>query len=198
MGFYPETDDVPERLAADEFVVRPLQATDVEADYDALMSSREMLRVWDQSDWPSDDFTLEENRNDLEEHESDHAARRAFTYTVMDPAERRCLGCVYVYPLVSILRNMGADADSLASMGGRDAYVTFWVRESEVADGLERRLLASLVSWFDGKWAFKRVAFGTNSGDARQMSLLGEFGFQPAWRYPVPERKAQYVICVRE
>ena len=69
MRFYPEIASIPERLMTDEVLVRPLRATDAEADFEALMSSQEMLREWDQSDWPSDDFTLEENRADLAEHE---------------------------------------------------------------------------------------------------------------------------------
>ncbi len=198
MLFYPEKADVPERLTTDEVVVRPLRSTDAEADYDALMSSREMLRVWDQSDWPSDEFTLEENRADLAEHESDHASRRAFTYTVTDPAEERCLGCVYIYPLEPILKSVGESEGELADVGDFEAYVTFWVRESELAGGLERRLLAGLIDWFDREWAFGRVAFGTNSADARQISVLGEMGFETKWRYPVPGRATDYVICARE
>ena len=36
---------------------------------------------------------------DLEWHEAEFLGRRSFAYTVMDPTETECLGCVYVYPL---------------------------------------------------------------------------------------------------
>lgn len=197
MKFYPDDARVPSGMTTDEVVLRPLGASDVEADYEALMSSREMLRVWEQSEWPSDDFTLEENRNDLEEHESNHASGRAFTYTVTDPGDQRCLGCVYVYPLGSVLRNMGASDEENEDVGDFEAYVTFWVRESELAGGLERRLLGNLVDWFDREWAFRRIAFGSNTGDARQMALLAEAGFMPRWRFPIPGREEEYVVCLR-
>jgi hypothetical protein len=184
-------------LTTEDVVLRPLRSTDAEADLEALMSSREMLRTWDQSDWPSDDFTLEENQEDLEEHESDHAARRAFTYTVLDPSEQRCLGCVYLYPLKLALGRMGADDETLADVGERDAYVTFWVRESELAGGLEGRLLAALLSWFDEEWSFSRIALGGNTADGRQLSLFEDFGFTGRWQFPIPRRDAQYVVCVR-
>jgi hypothetical protein len=172
--------------------------SDAEADYEALMSSREMLRVWNQSEWPSEGFTLEENRSDLEEHESDHEAGRAFTYTVTDPRDERCVGCVYVYPLESALRSMGASDAELAEVGDFEAHVTFWVRESELAGGLERRLLGDLVDWFNREWRFRRIAFGSNTEDARQMTLLADAGFKPRWRFAVPGRDAAYVVCLRE
>lgn len=195
--FFPESATVPEAVATDKFLVRPLRVADVEADYEALMESREMLREWDQSDWPADDFTLDENRADLEEHESDHAARRAFTYTVMSPDESRCLGCVYIHPLGPILGHLGAPEDELAGVGDGEAYVTFWVRESELAGGLERRLLTTLVDWLDADWPFGRVVFGTNSDDSRQVSLLEECGFKERWRYPVEGRQSSYLLYVR-
>ena len=197
MAFHPENVVVPGGLTTDEFVLRPLTAADAGLDYDAVVSSRETLRIWDQSDWPSDDFTLEENRGDLEEHESDHKAGDAFTYTVTDAAGTRCLGCVYLYPLGSILRNMGVPDEELAGVGELEAYVTFWVRESELEGGLEARLLEALFEWFEREWSFDRIALGTNTADARQMSLFREFGFTPRWQRPIPDRGAEYVICTR-
>ncbi len=50
--FYPSDAHVPEALRTDEFLLRPLRATDVTLDYDAVISSR--------ADWPREGFTLEE------------------------------------------------------------------------------------------------------------------------------------------
>jgi ribosomal protein S18 acetylase RimI-like enzyme len=198
MKFYPAEAEVPAGLTTGEVVLRPLSPADAEADYEALMSSKEMLRAWDQSDWPADDFTLEENRSDLERHEAEHKARSAFTYTVVDPGDGRCVGCVYIYPLEASLRTMGANTDALSGVGHFEACVTFWVRESELAGGLEGRLLGDLVAWLDRDWAFRRVAFGSNSGDPRQMALLREAGFEPGWELPVDGRVARYVVLTRE
>ena len=197
MRFYPEIASIPERLMTDEVLVRPLRATDAEADFEALMSSQEMLREWDQSDWPSDDFTLEENRADLAEHEDEHAARHAFTFTVMDPSEQMCLGCVYVYSLETILRHVGASEDELKSVGDFEAYVTFWIRESELSENLDKRFLLQLVEWFDTQWAFQRITLGTNTEDVRQRTLFRELGFTEKWRFPIAGSESEYLICFR-
>ena len=198
MEFYPTDSAVPDGLTTGDVVLRPLRACDTEADYEALMSSKKMLRVWDQSDWPADDFTLEENRSDLEEHESAHEAGRAFTYTVVDQVDNQCVGCVYIYPLESILKGMGAGDDELADVGNYEAYVTFWVRESELACGLEGRIFDNLVNWFNSEWSFTRVAFGTNTEDTRQTALLTDAGFTPRWNFAVPGRDTEYLVYRRE
>ena len=85
MTFYPDDAPVPNVLRGDEFVLRPLRATDVDLDYEAVMASQEALRRGSGGEWPRPDFTLEENLADLQGHEADFHARRGFTYTVMDP-----------------------------------------------------------------------------------------------------------------
>src|SRR5262249_21597605 len=65
MSWYPEGRAVPEERRTARLALRPLLATDVAADYDAVMSSAPMLRAWSQSTWPADDFTLAENLEDL-------------------------------------------------------------------------------------------------------------------------------------
>ena len=49
----------PAGLETHEFRLRPLRASDAQLDFDAVIASREFLRVWEQSDWPADDFTVE-------------------------------------------------------------------------------------------------------------------------------------------
>jgi RimJ/RimL family protein N-acetyltransferase len=99
MDFYPAGAPVPNEKRADGLLLRPLRATDVELDYDAVMSSAAQLRRWSQTAWPADDFTLAENLADLERHEREHLERTAFTFTVLNPGGTRCLGCVYLAPV---------------------------------------------------------------------------------------------------
>src|SRR5918995_1012233 len=139
MTFYPEDAPVPTLLRGDDFVLRPLRATDVDLDYEAVMASQEALRRGSGGQWPRPGFTLEENLTDLQGHEADFLARRGFTYTVMDPTETRCLGCVYAYP------PEGEDGDGGAD--DHEAVIWFWVRPDGVAADLDRRLLAALVPW---------------------------------------------------
>src|SRR5436189_5938859 len=99
MEFYPANAPVPEEKRTNRLLLRPLRATVVELDYDAVMSSAEQLRRWSQSDWPADDFTLAQNLDDLQRHEREHRERVAFTFTVLNPHGTRCLCCVYITPL---------------------------------------------------------------------------------------------------
>ena len=79
MTFYPDDALVPAGLRSDGFLLRPLRATDVELDYEAVMATQEVLRRGNDGAWPRPDFTLEENLADLQGHEADFLARRGFT-----------------------------------------------------------------------------------------------------------------------
>ena len=169
MTFYPDDAPVPTTLRGDEFLLRPLRAADVDLDYEAVMASQETLRRGSGGQWPRPGFTLEENLADLQGHEADFHARRGFTYTVMDPTETRCLGCVYAYPL-------GDDEDDRDR--DYEAVVWFWVRPDRVANDLDRRLLAALVPWLCSDFAFARVLFRAWANDERQTALFGEAGLR--------------------
>jgi len=176
MPFYPDNASVPAELRTTEFLLRPLRGTDVELDYAALMASKAMLRQWSQSDWPSDEFTLAENLADLVEHQQEHEARVAFTYTVTDPEATICLGCVYIKPPGPLL---AAEEPALfAADEPFRARCAFWAREPRLADDLDRRLLATLITWFQRDWAFSRVLFVTSEQDNRQQQIMAEAGLR--------------------
>jgi RimJ/RimL family protein N-acetyltransferase len=168
MAFYPKDAPIPAELHTEEFLLRPLCAADVELDYEAVMATQEDLRRGSGGRWPRPDFTIEENLADLEGHEADFHARRGFTYTVTNPMETRCLGCVYAYPL--------EDEDG----GTRDgeAAVWFWVRPDGVANDLDQRLLAALMQWLRDNFAFARVLYRARAGNARQTTIFEEAGLR--------------------
>ena len=152
-----------------EFLLRPLMTTDVELDYAAVMESRVELRPWEQTGWPADDFTVEDDLVDLQDLEQRFREKRSFTYTVMTLDETECLGCVYLMP---------RDARSYTSatitplrerrweqVGGT---VNFWVRTSRLADGLDGRLLDTLRRWFDEDWDLDAPS-GATITELRQM-----------------------------
>jgi hypothetical protein len=173
--FYPADAHVPEALRTDEYLVRPLRATDVTLDYDAVIDSRAELLLGSGGTWPREGFTLEENLADLQRHEQEHLDRVAFTYTVMNPAETECLGCIYINPLMHIL---GKDAGNSEYLSDRTAYVNFWVRHSRLADHLDRRLLQALIPWFQNEWAFLHVIFFAQNREERYTRLYEEMGLR--------------------
>ena len=170
--FYPAHASVPEQLQTEEFLVRPLRATDVALDYDAVISSRAELWLRSGGTWPREGFTLEENLADLLRHEREHLEGAAFTYTVMNPTQTECLGCLYINPLGQMLQRTGGSTEQLAAIGACEAWVTFWVRQSRLADNLDERLLSALLVWFRTEWAFNRVTFAARKEQKRQIQLF--------------------------
>ena len=59
--FYPKNASVPSHLKTEEFLIRPLRATDVDLDYKAVMESQEFLLIRSNGQWPRVGFTREEN-----------------------------------------------------------------------------------------------------------------------------------------
>ncbi len=174
MAFYPDDATVPVGVQTDEFHLRMLRASDVALDYDAVIASRDDLLVRSSGRWPRDGFTLAENLSDLTEHEAEHRARAAFTYTIMDPTETRCLGCVYINPLRRILE--ACPPQEPAMLPDETPYVTFWVRPDYPLLGLDARLFAALRAWFAAEWVFPHLLFMANEHETRHLRLYENAG----------------------
>ncbi len=173
MPFTPSTEPLPAELRTAEFTLRPIVVGDVEMDYAAVMDTRESLRLWQQSTWPEDDFTVDANRKDLVDLEERHAAHRAFTYTVLDPAGTSCLGCVYVFSTDATFLGKAA----VTPVGDDrwtdvDAVVYFWVRRPQMESGMGERLVAALRGWFENEWKLARTVYVVSEPFTQQVDLL--------------------------
>lgn len=123
--FEPPTSLTGTLSAGEAFRLEPLGPEHNERDLRAWMSSIEHIRSspgFAGRRWPHV-MSLEENAGDLVAHAEDFAARRGFTYTVLDADDDDVIGCVYIYP----------DED-----GDHDAHVHSWVRADR----------AHLTRWF--------------------------------------------------
>lgn len=173
MTFTDPDEPVPSGLRTEEFTLRPITVEDAEQDYRAVVETREYLRLWEQTSWPADDFTVAANREDLAGLEQRHAEHRAFTYTVLDPTGTECLGCVYIFPTTA-----GFLAKSTVTRVGDgewtdvDAVVYFWVRRSQMERRLDERLLAALRTWFATDWGLANVVYVTNEQFGHQVDLI--------------------------
>lgn len=171
--FTDSTEPVPAELRTEEFVLRPIVVDDTEMDYAAVMETREYLRLWRQSTWPEDDFTVEANRTDLVDLEQRHAARRAFTYTVLNPNGTECLGCVYVFPTsATFLAKSTVTPVGDDEWVDVDAVVFFWARLSQMEVGMDERLLAALRAWFKDEWKLEKTVYVTSEQFTQQVDLL--------------------------
>ena len=166
---HPGPGPAPSTWHTDRLLLRPLRTTDVELDYDAVMSSAEQLRMWSDSTWPADDFTLAGNLADLQRHQDEHEQGAAYTYTVFTPGGDRCLGCAYF---------TAPRPQMQAAVIGATAPVAvrFWVRTAEIAGGLDQPLLAALRDWLHREWFFDCIVYPLNPLNTRQAALLEDAG----------------------
>lgn len=142
--FVPEDFDPPTALVTDSFRLEPLGPQHAVADLAAWSSSIEHIRStpgYPDGGWPPlGGMTLERNRGDLERHAADFAARRGFTFTVLDTADGDVVGCVYLYP------SRSAD---------HDAQARSWVRASHAH--LDARLAEAVAAWLRESWPWRNV-----------------------------------------
>lgn len=156
------------------FIVRPLAASDVVLDHEAVMSSREFLYDWEQDPpYPPEDFSVGDNLEDLEQMVGEHRNGTRYTYTVMNADETQVLGCIYLLPnndrmyqTAEVTSHDGTDFSSV------DATVAFWVRVSTWDDGFERTLLQSILDWFRDDWAMQRPAIMTHEKLDHQIATI--------------------------
>jgi hypothetical protein len=87
-------------------------------------------------------MTPDENRADLQRHADDFRTRKGFTYTVLNPAGRDVIGCVYIYPV----RESDYDACALS-----------WVRASHAH--LDVPLWRAVSEWLKADWPFATVEY---------------------------------------
>ncbi len=187
MTFYPDPLPVPPQLRTPLFLLEPLTPAHVTLDFAALMESREQLRLWSGSPWPEDSFTLADNRADLAWHADEHAHRIAFTYTVLAPDRERCLGCVYIKSLASILPD--------ATTAPTDSATRFWITTPLLTHGRDRDLLRALLDWFaSDAWQFSRTFFTTRAVHARQVALFEALGLVRHGRVELPDRGGAHLI----
>lgn len=63
----------------------PTSLEHAESDYKAVMENEDLLHIWSQSEWPSKEFTVEENLADVQIHVKDILDLRANGYMVYSP-----------------------------------------------------------------------------------------------------------------
>lgn len=126
--------------------LRPIRASDVGIDHPAVMGSRERLwsiygEAWG---WPPATMTVERDGEDLARHEEEIRAHQSFNYALLDEAEERLLGCVYIDPP----ERAGADAD-----------ISWWVVDEAVGTDVERALDDAVPRWVAEQWPFSSPRF---------------------------------------
>ena len=144
-AFVPDDFEVPRELVTPDFRLEPLGPQHNADDHQAWTSSIEHIRAtpgFPAGRWPVPGMTPEENLADLRRHAEDFARRSGFTYTVLETATDRVIGCVYIYP-------------SRQQPGVTD--VRSWVT-ADRAD-LDPVLHRAVSEWLARDWPFTSVAY---------------------------------------
>jgi RimJ/RimL family protein N-acetyltransferase len=124
-------------------------------DFAAWRSCRARLRhelQW--NGWPSDGFTLEDNRDDLAEHYREFVANTAWAYSIL--CDDACIGCIYIEPWEE------------------GAQVAWWL----VADWLpqESEVVKTVMGWLDDRWPLGRVIWPVRLENERAIGILEGLG----------------------
>lgn len=142
--FVPVDFEPPSTLVTAAFRLEPLGPQHNESDLAAWGSSIEHIRStpgYPDGDWPPvEGMSLSDNLEDLRRHAADFAARKGFTYTVLDQVDGAVIGCVYLYP---------------TRLQEHDVEVQSWVR-ADRAD-LDVPLADAVARWLDEAWPWQRV-----------------------------------------
>lgn len=172
-------------FSGDVFIVRPLVPADNELDYDAVMSSREFIYDWEQDPpYPSEDFSPEDNLEDLQKMHGEHRKGTRYTYTVINADESQVLGCIYFLPHNDrMYRNAQVTSHDGTDLSSVDATIAFWVRTSTWRHGFERDVLEAVLHWVKHEWSIDRPVVMTNEKLDHQIATIESLGLTRRFDY---------------
>ena len=166
----------PDRLDHELFTAVPFGPELVDLDLDAYLASPRVIATHSDGRWPIEGFTRAEALPLATYHDQEHRARRAFTYSLLDPAGQRSLGCLYLNPLRAYLARVEADEQTLATYAaGRAVMVTFWIREDRERE-LSAPVAAAVARWLRTSWRLDARLFRALPAERASVSALDGSG----------------------
>ena len=152
--------------------------TDLEffqSDFDAVIASREDLRIWSDSDWPQDNFTAEVNREELQFHVDDNKTHEAYGYMLYDPSRTRCYGSLYVNSTAGMADNYDFLQGTEATLQQFAARIDYWL-SSEIRD-MHLQLSKIIYRWIRQEWGIQ-AGFTVREGAPSRIKLYESLGMQ--------------------
>jgi len=146
MSIFHKAFKYPKNYESKTFKVFPTNIEFAQSDFEAVMASRIELRLWSESTWPADDFTLEQNREDLKVHVLDNEAHSAYGFMLYNASETTCYGSLYVNPI-----NPDSFQNDKSDYEKYDARIDCWLR-SNLETSLKITLVKELSYWLEKDW----------------------------------------------
>lgn len=137
----------PSGFSSNKFTVFFTNEQFYEADYKAVMESKEILRIWSQSEWPEDTFTAADNKEDLKLHIEDNQNHSAYGYMIFTPDKSKCLGSIYINPISSIVDNYIMTDSEKNTLKKFNARIDYWT-----ISGQEKEIIHELQNWLLEEW----------------------------------------------
>ncbi|GAA4000872.1 hypothetical protein GCM10022631_09450 [Deinococcus rubellus] len=177
MVLNPERRIVPESLTTPSFTLRRQRLEDNEADFQAVMDSRGELRVWSDSPWPEDDFSLAANLADLHTHIAEHDQHEAYGFSVFTPDGSALLGSLYINEVAPFLENYTVSIHQRAVLDEGQARVEYWLRRGTTPE-FEQRFLTAVRRWLAEHWWFAQSYFGSRRAGQAQRQFYEAAGLR--------------------
>jgi len=119
----------PPNLTKDKYIARQLTIKDTKADYNAVMSSIDIIHKTRGGDWPTSDLTYEDDLADLGWHQREHDFKTNFCYAIMSPDEKEYFGSIYFYA-------PGEPMSDAKSVDGVNVNISWWITQKKYDEGL--------------------------------------------------------------
>lgn len=116
-----------------------------ESDYEAVMASKQELRIWSDSSWPEEDFSALMNKADLKLHEEDNSHSQAYGLMLYNRDRTHCFGSAYLYPIERTLKYNELKEGRLEDLEKVEVRLDYWVRTGE--DQAHQDLTEILLNW---------------------------------------------------
>lgn len=155
------------QFVAHDFVLFMTDVRYAIPDYEAVMKSQESLRIYSQSTWPENDFTVDQNREDLQRHVDDNQNHEAYGYMIFSPDRRVCYGSLYVNPLAPISKYYALTDDLRSVLDQHDARIDFWLVEG-IDTKLAENILSGVRNWFEREWKIRPLFSARRAMTSRQ------------------------------
>jgi hypothetical protein len=182
---------IPEELRTDWFIARPLSEIYAELDYEAYMTSWNVIGSHNAGRWQTEGYTLEENRRQIVAHEVEHTSRRSLAFILLSPDERRSLGCIYMNPLQELLDRIIVKGWGVSTGRPQEAMVTFWVREVEQESDLPDHVVREVEAWLQQEWEFAGYVWRVRNEERRSILAMEQAGLE--WQFGVAiDRTGRY------